>query len=312
MNGGKHGEKNGILLDTGTNELEVLNFAIDGQLYGINVAKVREIINLPRILRMPQTHGAIDGVFELRGRVIPLISIRTLFALPVREGAAGDRVIVSEFNGQNFAFRVDEIRSIKRLSWGEVESPEDIVALSATPPPITGVIKSGNLVIQMLDFEKIISDIAPEMMAHHSVADERAALEHVRIMLADDSATVRMRVQQLLAEIGIVHVSVFGNGQKIWEMLEEYAKQSQEKGEDVEQHVSMVITDIEMPQMDVFHLVNRMKSNNILKNIPVIIFSSLINAELKEKGKRVGADYQVAKHEPQEIVRIIRERFGQV
>jgi len=302
--------KQNILLESGTNELEVLVFIIAGQMYGINVAKVREIINLPRILQLPEAHKAVDGIFELRGKVIPLVSIRTLFRLPPNENAKADRVVVCEFNEQQFAFRVDEIRRIHRISWSDVGSPEEIVALADEPPPITGVIKLQGQVIQMLDFENVMNDLQPGLDTHGAVINTNPRLANARVMIADDSLIIRRKIEQLLREMGVGEVSDFGDGKALWEALEARAQEARNAGKPLSEYVNLVITDIEMPQMDGHHLTKSIKERPDLKALPVIIYSSLITPELLHKGTAVGADFQIVKSDTERMIKTVNALFN--
>lgn len=302
--------KQNILLESGTNELEVLVFIIAGQMYGINVAKVREIINLPRILQLPEAHKAVDGIFELRGKVIPLVSIRTLFNLPPNENAKADRVVVCEFNEQQFAFRVDEIRRIHRISWSDVGSPEEIVALADEPPPITGVIKLQNQVIQMLDFENVMNDLQPGLDTRGAVIHANPRLASARVMIADDSLIVRRKIEHLLREMGVGEISDYGDGKALWEALEARAQEARNAGKPLSEYVNLVITDIEMPQMDGHHLTKSIKERPDLKTLPVIIYSSLITPELLHKGTAVGADFQIVKSDTERMIKTVNALFN--
>ncbi|HNW91484.1 MAG TPA: chemotaxis protein [bacterium] len=299
---------NGILLEAGTNELEVLIFVIGGQHYGINVAKVREIIRLPKMIGVPESHPAIDGMFELRGKIIPLINIKTFFAMTAAS-AANDRVVVCEFNASYYAFRVDEIRRIFRLSWRDIERPDQIMAVAIDPPPVTGVAKVDGIVVQMLDFEAIVAKVTPDDGTKRQPPAPDQRLGEIKVLLADDSKMMRMKIENTLRGNGLDKISLFSDGAMLWHELERIADAMAASKKPLSEYADLVITDIEMPQMDGLHLTGKIKSHSLLKGLPVVIYSSLITPGLREKCHTVGADYEVVKDDAQQLVGIIREIF---
>lgn len=288
-----------ILLENGTNELEVLEFTLAGNSYGINVAKIREIIPYQVVTPVPNAHPSIEGIFMPRDTMITAIDLKNCLQ---RGESNGDGLfIITNFNKLDIAFHVDSVVGIHRVSWKDIIKPDSTVS-SAEDGISTGIIKFENKLIIILDFEKIVSDINPETglkMAELAELGERQRCE-VPILIAEDSALLNKLIVDSLKKAGYVNLIHTENGQEAWEYIEE----CKEDGT-VSQHVQCVITDIEMPQMDGHRLTKLIKSDSELKDIPVIIFSSLVNEEMKVKGEALGADAQLSKPEIGNLVREI-------
>lgn len=245
-------EKKGILLETGTNEFEIVEFTVGNVNYGINVAKVREVINLVPVTAMPQTHPFVDGVFTLRDRVIPLVNLPRCLGT---EGAAVNNIIVSELNNFCVGFSVSGVTRIHRISWTEME-PAPLVSDTSL---VVGVIKMTDRIIILLDFEKIIAEINPEINRKLSrVPDSSPEVTQSRIekniLVAEDSAMLRELLLKTLNASGYQRILAYSNGKEAWEALETMKN----KGP-IGNQVQLVITDIEMPQMDGHHLTNESK-----------------------------------------------------
>jgi len=304
-----------ILLETGTNELEIVEFFIDektedGGVYrsyfGVNVAKVLEIIRKPKVTEMPSTpHPAVKGTFNLRSRIIPLIDLAVWLAKDM-VAVEGPKVIVGEFNGITNAFLVSGVTRIHRLSWSQVEPPSGYVA-SFSGNSFTGVIKFDDRIVLLLDMEKIIWDLnpnlamreEPEMEASKVVSTPQRAY---RALVVDDSSAIRKLIVSTLKRDGY-EITEDINGQNAWDRLMEIKRDCADSGTDVFDRLNLVVTDIEMPAMDGHNLCKRIKDDPVLRDIPVILFSSLINDKLYHKGQSVGADDQITKPEIGELTK---------
>lgn len=297
------GEKNntGILLESGTNEMEIMEFKINGKLYGINVAKVREIMVSESVTAMPLAHPVVEGVFKPRGTVITVVNLaKYLFGDKASQGER-DLFIVTNFNKMNIAFRVDSVEGIVRLSWTDIQKPDKTVS-GGEEGVATGITEINGDLVVILDFEKIVAEIAPRTGIQ---ADEINKLgerqsSDVPIVLAEDSILLSRMILDCLSRAGFTNILKFDNGQEAWDYLKTVADE-----EHVDKKVALVITDIEMPAMDGHRLTKLIKSDKNLKRIPVIIFSSLINDELYIKGKQLGADEQISKPEIAGLVEVI-------
>ncbi|MFN3165514.1 MAG: chemotaxis protein [Phycisphaeraceae bacterium] len=290
-----------ILLESGTNELEVLVFTLAGQSYGVNVAKVREVILPVQPIASPDQPSAVLGMFNLRGAVLPLVDLHKYFSLP-HDGTDPKRmrVIVTEFNGQQAAFRVDAVRHIHRMSWQAMrEVPE--VHEGQHHFAVTGVTEINDQLILMLDFESIVDHISLNEKLHVKVIDNPMGVDRAskRVLLAEDSPFIGKLMIELLHNSGYTQAQLYRNGGLAWDALSALAKDNHAPLPD------LLVSDIEMPRMDGLALTRRVKQDPRLCAVPVILFSSLITPDTVHKGKQVGADRQINKPQLSELVHII-------
>ncbi|MEX3714274.1 chemotaxis protein [Cytobacillus horneckiae] len=292
---------NQILLESGTNELEIVEFAMGPNKFGINVNKVREIINPVSVVPIPHAHPHILGIMELRGEVLPVISIERTLNTAQSNEPDHEKFIVAEFNQQKFVFHVHNVIQIHRISWSQIEKASDMY--QGEDNPVLGIIKMDHSMILMLDFEKIITDINPQagitIDKMQSLGERERSMK--KIVIAEDSPMLRRLLKVTLNEAGFSNLTFFENGSDCLDYLQSAAK----KEGSILEEVQIVITDIEMPMMDGHHLTKRIKEDATLKEVPVIIFSSLITDDLRHKGQMVGADAQVSKPEIEELVKMI-------
>ncbi len=294
-------DKKEILLETGTNEIEIMEFTIDGNLFGINVAKVIEIMMPSPVKPMPNSHPSVEGVFKPRGAVITVINLPQYLNLSNCEQAEKNLFIVTNFNKMLVAFRVHTVVGIDRISWSAIQKPDKTI-YGGVDGVVTGIAECGDRLITILDFEKIVSDISPEAGIQISEIDKlgNRANTDIPILMAEDSILLSKMIRESLHKAGFTNVIQFNNGQEAWNYLESIREE-----EDVTEKVSCIITDIEMPQMDGHRLTKLVKTDNQLKRIPLIIFSSLINEQMYIKGKELGADEQLTKPEIGHLVEVI-------
>ncbi|MCS6809502.1 MAG: chemotaxis protein [Bacteroidota bacterium] len=290
-----------ILLESGTNELEVIEFVIDypdsngttvSQSFGINVAKVREIIKMPQITALPNMPPSTVGIFNLRGYIVPVIDLGNW--LYHFDNVTPDRkLIVAEFNAMRLGFVVNDVRRIYRFSWKQVEAPDALTDFGADNTSIIGIIKTEDKNILMVDVEKIIAEINPKLGLEEVETIEHFEGGKYTILMVEDSPTIRKMIQDRL-RVASYNVLSCRDGLAAWEMLLTFAERAQ-KGEDLRKMVNLVITDIEMPQLDGHALTKNIKNHPVLSSLPVIIFSSLVSEDLYHKGEAVGADAQLTK-----------------
>ena len=280
-----------ILLENGTNELEILEFKLGENSYGINVAKIREIITYEPVTPVPNAHPSIEGIFMPRDTMITAISLKN--ALQMGDDDKSGLFIITNFNKLDVAFHVDRVIGIHRVNWTEIIKP-DATINNEVDGVSTGIVKFDDRLVIILDFEKIVSDISPETgLKMNEVSNlgerERSA---VPIVIAEDSHLLNKLINDALTQAGYINVKRTENGLEAWN----YICEAKEAGE-LDEKVKVVITDIEMPQMDGHRLTKMIKSDEELKNIPVVIFSSLVNEEMRIKGEQLGADAQLSKPE---------------
>ena len=291
-----------ILLESGTNELEILVFTLADYTFGINVAKVREVLPWQKITNLPKAHPSICGVFKLRDRVIPCVSLSRHLGIESRNEDSNSSIILTDFNQQQTAFVVDSVDRIYRLSWENILAVPGLDALSKTP--VTALARHENRLIVMLDFEMMLDSVTSQFFRTDAI-DNPMALprETIRILLAEDSPTVREAIGQTLRNSGYEQIRFFENGGKAWQWIE---ANFSERGclEDVG---DIVISDVEMPQIDGFHLTKRIKQHPELAKLPVLLYSSIVTPDNHKKGQMVGADAQVAKPELARVVELVDE-----
>ena len=296
------GDKKGILLETGTNEFEIVEFNIGAVNYGINVAKVREVItsaDFP-VTAMPQAHPYIDGLFTLRGRSMPLVNLPR--CLNVAGTDKPKNIIVTEINHYNIGFLVDNVSRIHRISWKEMEPAPEVGDQSR----VVGIIKMEGRIVLLLDFETIIAEINPEVNAKLTTFEEaeediKALRSKEHIVVAEDSPMLRELIVETLHESGYRFVKANGNGKEAWD----YLLSLSQVDKPIQDLVRLVITDIEMPQMDGHRLLKLIRENERLKEIPVVLFSSLINEEMRLKGEALGASGQISKPEINQLIQLV-------
>ncbi|MCR5251376.1 MAG: chemotaxis protein [Lachnospiraceae bacterium] len=293
-----------ILLENGTNELEVLEFTLAGNSYGINVAKIREIIPYQAVTPVPNAHPSIEGIFMPRDVMITAIDLKN--CLQRGESENGGLFIITNFNGLDIAFHVDSVIGIHRVSWTEIIKPDSTVSNSEEGIS-TGIIKKNDKLIIILDFEKIVTDINPETGLKVQEIDEMGTRSRndTPILIAEDSALLNKLIVESLHKAGYVNLTHTENGQLAWDLLSQWKVEGS-----LDKHAQCIITDIEMPQMDGHRLTKLVKEDDVLKSIPVIIFSSLINTEMRRKGEQLGADAQLTKPEIGNLVRTIDDVLG--
>lgn len=294
------GDKKGILLETGTNEFEIVEFSIGQVNYGINVAKVREVITRTPVTNMPQAHPYIDGLFTLRGKAIPLVNLPR--CLNVETNAEPKNIIVTEINNYNIGFLVENVSRIHRISWKDMEPAPEVGDQSR----VVGIIKMEDRIVLLLDFETIIAEINPEINAKLTTYEDatesvRAKRSEVHVVVAEDSPMLRDLLVTTLHESGYRYVRDFGNGQDAWEYLQGLTQ----KGGQISSHVGVIVSDVEMPRMDGHRLLKLVRADDRLSDVPFVLFSSLISDEMRIKGDQLGASGQIAKPEINQLIGLL-------
>ncbi|HAO6301018.1 TPA: chemotaxis protein CheV, partial [Listeria monocytogenes] len=277
-------EEKGILLQSGTNELEIVTFTVGENLFCINVLKVKEIIHPLEVTPVPDSNPAIEGVSQVRGEIMPVVNLARVMKLPEIE-PENTKFIITELNQMKIVFRVDEVHRIQRISWEQIEEPEKLsIGLEELA---VGIVKlDGNLVL-LLDYEKIIYEISGN--ADFAVTGEdrmarKVNREEKTIFIAEDSQMLRQLLEDTLHEAGYTNLQFFANGREAQEHIFKLLKEQKEQ---TFENVNLLITDIEMPQMDGHHLTKVIKEDEIGRELPVVIFSSLITEDLEHKGAGV-------------------------
>lgn len=274
-----------ILLEVGTNEFEIVEFIIEANKqhhFGINVAKVREIIRFPEIVQVPDSHPSIVGTANVRQKLIPIINISHWLNLKYDYNPETAKVIVTYFNHQYNGFVVDDITRIHRITWADIKDYSSISDFTLAES-VLGVINIGQKLVQLLDFEKIVTEINPAQNFENAEIDmSKIDLRtNKTIHLAEDSIVIRRYLRSNLEAAGY-NVKVFENGQQLLKAC-------------IENVPDMVVTDLEMPVVDGTYVIKRLKAMPEYKDIPIAVFSSLASEENERKVLSIGANIFIGK-----------------
>lgn len=296
----------GILLESGTNELEILEFTVGNNHYGINVAKVKEILPYKEPTPVPNAHPAIEGIFMPREEIISIVDLGVCLNMPKVNDNGTDMYIITNFNKLNVAFHVHSVVGIHRVSWEAIVKPDGTVN-SQGNGVATGIIKIGEKLIILLDFEKIVVNISPETGLKVSDIDHLRgrSRNELPILIAEDSPLLSKLITECLHKAGYSNITTTFNGKEAWDKMQSY-----KEVEDLSSEVVCLITDLEMPQMDGHRLTKLVKDDPVLHNVPVVIFSSLISDDMRRKGEALGADAQLSKPEIGKLVETIDKILG--
>lgn len=286
--------ENKILLETGTNELEIVVFKVGEGTFGINVAKVESIITHQPISEVPDVPEGVKGVINHRGEVINVISLEETLKFPSDIPEEDRFFIVTHFNNNTFAFEVSSVVGITRLSWKDIEQPSGVLN-NAKNSPLIGIVKKEDIIL-LLDFEKIVSDKS-DVIEQKTEFDKTLDLNGKKIIVAEDSPFLMNIIEGALKDSGAGEIVKFQNGLDAWNYI------SSLKNID---EIFCLVTDIEMPAMDGLTLTKMVKESKVYGNLPVVLFSSLISDDLKHKGESVGADAQISKPEFESLIDILK------
>jgi len=289
----------------GTNKLEILLFALGvdsrtgrRETFGINVFKVREVMRTPAITAAPEMSSAVKGMVSLRGALVPVVDLAEYIGMPSE--TPRDIMIVTEYNGHTQGFLVEGVDTILRLDWSQMRVPPEMMT-SNLGGLVTAVteLPDGRLVM-MLDVERVLAETTKYDDDFMFKDLKRIANENVTVFFADDSSVARSQITRTLDALGIKYVGSV-NGRAAWQELQKVAAYAASSGKAVKDLVQLVLTDVEMPEMDGYILTKNIKSDPRFAGIPVIMHSSLSGASNQQLGLSVGVDEYVPKFEPQRL-----------
>lgn len=303
-------------LKVGSNEMELVDFRIlkeeDGEIYegiyGINVSKVREIIRIPKLTELPGTPDFIEGIFDLRSVVIPVVNLAKWMGITEPEGLEDkSRVIITEFNNVLIGFVVHEAKRIRRINWSDIE-PSTFASGSGAMDgsKITGVtmIEDDNVLL-ILDLESVVQDLGLYEPDIDNMPEELESFDGLALIL-DDSSTARKIVKEALVKMGF-HVIEATDGQEGLEKLEDIYNTY---GKDISDTLKIIISDVEMPRMDGFHFAANVKEDGRFNNIPIVFNSSISDSFSEGRGKKAGGEAYLVKFEASsfydEVARVVR------
>mgnify|MGYP001765615905 CR=1 FL=1 len=289
----------------GTNKLEILLFSLGTDLrtgrtetFGINVFKVREVMRTPQITAAPDMPAAVKGMVSLRGVLVPVVDLSEFIGM--QTDTPREIMIVTEYNGHTQGFLVESVDTILRLDWSKMRVPPEML-MANMGGLVTAVteLQDGRLVM-LLDVERILSETAKydDDMAFSHI--QPIGKEGLTIVYADDSSVARGQIEKTLNALGIRGMMAM-NGRQAWEELRKIADYAEGAGRSVRDYVQLVLTDVEMPEMDGYILTKNIKSDPRFNGVPVIMHSSLSSMSNQQLGKSVGVDEYVPKFEPQRL-----------
>lgn len=298
----------------GTNKLEILLFSLGvdqrtgrRETYGINVFKVREVMRTPPITAAPEMPASVEGMVSLRGSLVPVIDLAK-YAGIVPE-TPRDIMIVTEYNGHTQGFLVEGVDTILRLDWSKMRVPPEMLT-AQTGGLVTAVTElEDHRLVMMMDVEKVLSEtthIDNETMFRGVVTIDRP---DATVFYCDDSSVARKQVERTLSVMGIKGISAV-NGRRMWDEMEKVATYAQSIGKPASAIINLVLTDIEMPEMDGYILTKKIKADPRFSGIPVIMHSSLSGMSNQKLGLSVGVDEYVPKFEPQRLSETLARRLG--
>jgi two-component system chemotaxis response regulator CheV len=290
----------------GTNKLEILLFTLGrdtvsgrNETFGINVFKVREVMRAPEITRAPDMPAHVEGMVSLRGALVPVVDLAKFAGLTTE--AAGHVMIVTEYNGRTQAFLAEAVDTILRIDWAAMRVPPQMVSHS-TGGLVTAVteLPDGRLVM-MMDVERVLADgidpVTAALMYRDIVPFENGDRT---VLFADDSAVARKQISQTLDALNVRHIGTH-NGREAWDQLERIAQHAAAAGKPVASFLQLVLTDVEMPEMDGYMLTRKIKSDTRFSGLPVVMHSSLSGRSNRQIGQSVGVDEYVSKFEPRRL-----------
>ncbi|MCW8983330.1 MAG: chemotaxis protein CheV [Gammaproteobacteria bacterium] len=293
----------------GENRLELLMFKLKGrQLFALNVFKVQEVLRLPPMTIMPQSHPAIRGVIHLRGTTIPVIDLSQSIGLIPNEASPEMNLIITEYNNSIQGFMVNEVDRIINLNWDRIMPPPKGTGRSHYLTAITRL--DDDQLIEIVDVEKVLAEVIPyDISLTEGVIDDElmAHLQGKRVLHADDSSTARLQVSQTLEQIG-VEVIPAENGQQALDILKGWC----DEGKDVSKEIMMLITDAEMPQMDGYRLTFEVRQDPRMRDLYVTLNTSLSGVFNKAMVEKVGCNKFVSKFQPDLLVETLQERMREM
>ncbi len=299
----------------GTNRLELLLFSLGKdvntgreEVFGINVFKVREVMSIPQITQAPDMPAAVEGMISLRGHLIPVVNLAKFCNLQIEEPP--NIMIVTEYNNMMQGYMVHSVDTILRLDWNTVKTPPEMLSeqMGGVVTAVTEL-EDGRIVM-IMDVEKVLADTAQDTSKENWFNDVQAKeKQEITIFFADDSLVARKQIERTLDHMGYSHISA-NNGLEAWKKLTEIAERATVNGKPISDYIQLILTDVEMPEMDGFVLTKKIKGDERFKNIPVVMHSSLSADSNKNLGKNVGADAYVPKFNPTDLSATIDNAMG--
>ncbi|MEL0168155.1 MAG: chemotaxis protein CheV [Pseudomonadaceae bacterium] len=289
----------------GQNRLELLLFRLAGnQLYGINVFKVKEVLQCPRLTAMPKLHPVVRGVAHIRGGTLPILDLNRATGGPGLEDLDTAFVIITEYNYKVQGFLVRSVERIVNMNWSEIHPPPKGTGREHY---LTAVTRVDNQMVEIIDVEKVLAEVVPaNEKVSEGVVDAGTQAEAVsrRVLIVDDSSIARKQVMRCLQEIGVEIVALNDGRQAL-----DWLKARADEGEDVSESLLMMISDIEMPEMDGYTLTAEVRNDPRLNKLHIMLHTSLSGVFNQAMVKKVGADDFLAKFKPDDLAQRVIARL---
>ena len=290
----------------GHNRFELLLFKLAGnQRFGINVFKVKEVIQCPPLTQIPQAHSVVCGIAHLRGKTISILDLSMAIGLPELERDGSNFVIVTEYNRTIQGFMVDAVDRIVNIGWSTVKAPPKGVGKEGY---LTAVTQVDEQLVEVIDVEKVMKEvIGGQEDVSEGLIDTEIIAQHDNVLIVDDSSVARNQLKRVLGQMG-TNCLALKDGQEAWDHLSDLVKD----GIDVPKHYTMIISDVEMPVMDGYTLAKKIKKDPLLKDVYLILHTSLSGVFNTEMVKKVGADQFLPKFSPDDLAKTVQERIKSV
>ena len=293
----------------GANKLEILLFTLGTDMstgrketFGINVFKVREVMRIPEITRAPEMPPSVEGMVSLRGLLVPVVDLAKYIGIST--DAPPSIMIVTEYNGHTQGFLVGEVDTILRLDWAEMKVPPAML-VARMGGLVTAVTElQDNRLVMMLDVEKILADTTQIDDSHLYASLVPLDKPNRTVFYADDSSVARRQIERTLEALGVHGIAAI-NGRQGWDELQKMAAQAEVTGRPMSDFVHIVLTDVEMPEMDGYVLAKNIKTDSRFAGIPVLMHSSLSSDANRQLGFSMGVDEYVPKFEPHRLAEVL-------
>jgi two-component system chemotaxis response regulator CheV len=289
----------------GTNKLEILLFSLGKdpktgreEAFGINVFKVREVMRVPEIVHAPDMPPGVEGMVSLRGHTLPVIDLARF--CDIERDEKPQILVITEYNRTQQGFLVHSVDQILRMDWDQIKAPPGMLA-HRHGGLVTAVTElQDNRLVMILDVEKVLDETTGRTSDPMIYEDIQKVSRPATVFYADDSSVARKQIERTLDTMGVRHMGAT-NGKEAWQKLQQIADEAEGAGESLADRVDVVLTDIEMPEMDGYVLTKQINADNRMKSVPVIMHSSLSSSTNEDRGKAVGATDYVPKFQPKEL-----------
>ncbi|ASK54911.1 chemotaxis protein CheV [Vibrio tarriae] len=298
----------------GENRLELLLFSLNSrQIFAINVFKVKEVIKVPLLTKMPGSHPHITGVASLRGEPVPVIDLRSAIGFPPRRAQDTEQnLIITEYNRTIQGFLVGQVRNIINTAWTEIQPPPKSAGRANYLTAITHVKEQGShsQIVEIIDVEKVLAEIV-----HYDVSISEEVLDHVllndmtgrSVLIVDDSSTARNQVKDTLSQLGL-NIIECRDGLEALNLLKSWCDQ----GKNIYKELLMMITDAEMPEMDGYKLTHEIRNDPRMKDLYITLNTSLSGSFNEAMVQKVGCNRFISKFQPDLLVQVAQERLREV